>query len=160
MDESKCEGTEFGIGEVRWRFATMLHILLSRENLFMKEGLDSRAMSRESGRWKPPIVEWTFTLARDTASGSLEPSGGGIRISTCSDSDASFPKTCMERGGQSSFKQGGWWNGKRTHRAQLKTVLSSNVIVVAWSLESKLFNSLASPSCIAILILVCNTLRP
>ena len=105
MDESKCEGAEFwfGIGEVRWKFSRMLHILgfLSREEPFMKEGLDSRAMSRESGCWEPSAVEWTMcriSLARVAASGSLEPSGGGTRISTCSDSDVSF-KTCMKRGG-------------------------------------------------------------
>ena len=101
MDGCKCEGGEFGIGEARWMFSRMPHILgiLSREEPFMKEALDSRAMSRESDCWEPSVAMCRISLARVAASGSLE-SSGGTRVSTCSDSDAFFPKICMERGSQ------------------------------------------------------------
>ena len=71
-------------------FSRIDHKLGFRDEPFMKEALDSRAMSRGSsvvagGR------EWTrcwISLARAVASGSQEPSGSP-RVPTCTDLDAS-----------------------------------------------------------------------
>jgi hypothetical protein len=81
VDGFKCEFSE---EEVRWMFSRILHMLGFREEPFMKETLDRRAMSRESLIWGCWVKsgggrEWTrcwISLARVVASGSLKPSGG------------------------------------------------------------------------------------